>query len=62
MYFHQWKFLYFDSNFIEVPNGPIDKKPALVQIWLGAEQGQAITWTNVYPVHRRIYAALWEMS
>ena len=30
--------------------------------WLGAEQAQAITWTNASPVHWCIYAALGEMS
>ena len=33
MHFYEWKLLYFDLNFTEVlPEGPIDNKPALVQV------------------------------
>ena len=38
-----------------VLKGPINKITALVQIMAW---GQAITWTNVGPVHQCIYAAL----
>ena len=42
-----------------VSKGPIDDKPALVQInGLAPNRRQAIIWTNAYPVHRGIYVAL----
>ena len=36
-----------------IPRIPIDNKPALAP-----NRRQAITWTNVDPVHWRVYAAL----
>ena len=45
--------MYFDSNFTEVPNGPIGLAP---------NRRQAITWTNADPVHWRTYAALEGLS
>ena len=42
-----------------VPRGPIDNKPALIQIVAWRRPGdKAIIWTNVDPVPWRIYAAL----
>ena len=41
-----------------VPSSPIDNKPALVEVMASPNRQQAITWTNVGPVHRCIYAAL----
>ena len=36
----------------------IYNKSALVRVMAWPNRRQAITWTNVGPVHRRIYAAL----
>ena len=63
MYFHQWTFLYFGSNFTEVCSWESNWQ------WFsigsvhdfGLTRRQAITWTNADPVHWRIYAALGEM-
>ena len=42
-----------------VPKGPIDNKPALVQVMAWRQTGnKATTWTNADGVHWRIYAAL----
>ena len=42
-----------------IPRSPIYNKSALVQVnGLAPNRRQAITWTNAYLVHRRIYAAL----
>ena len=59
-HFHEWKVLYFDSNFTEICS--------LVSNWqevsIGSGNGvapsrwQAITWTNADQVHQRIYATL----
>ena len=40
MYFLEWKFLYFNSNFTKfVPKGAIDNKPALVQVMAWRQTG-----------------------
>ena len=60
MHFHEWKLLYFDSNFTAVCSQGSTQQ--LVSIGSGnglaPNRRQAITWTNAYPVHWRIYAAL----
>ena len=56
MHFHERKRLFFIRiSFNFVPEGPIDIKPALVQV-----MAWHIIWTNIEPFHWRIYAALWE--
>ena len=60
MHFHEWKFLYFDSSFIEF----CTLGSNWCKVSIGSGNGLArnrqknIIWTNVDPVHRRIYAAL----
>ena len=60
MQFHQWKKLYFGANFTEVcPWGSNWQKVSIGSgNGLAPNRRQAITWTNVEPVHGRIYAAL----
>ena len=48
----------FTKNLLKlVPKGPIDIKPALVQIIAWCKR-QAIIWTKADPIHWRIYATL----
>ena len=64
MHFHEWKVLYFDSNFTEVCSW----KSNWQNVGIGSgscmapNRRQAITLTNADPVRWRIYAVLGEMS
>ena len=60
LHFHEWKVLYFDSNFTEVCFlGPNWQKVIITSgNGLAPNRRQAITWSNVDPVLWRIYAAL----
>ena len=63
-HFHEWKFSYFDSHFIEVCTLGSNQQFSSI----GSDNGlapikrQAIICTNADPVHWHIYAALGEMS
>ena len=60
MQYHQWKILHFDSNFTEVCSWGSNWQ----RVCIGSGNGlvpnrrQAITWTNLDPVHLCMYAAL----
>ena len=68
VHFHEWKVLYFDSNLTEVCSKGFNWQyisiGSLNWVSMGSGNGsspvrrQAITWTNAYPVHWRMYAAL----
>ena len=60
MHFHEWKFLYFDSNFTEVCSQGVNRQKVSVGSGngLAPNRRQAIIWTNADPGLWRKYAAL----
>ena len=60
MHFHEWKVLYFDSNFTEVCSQESNEQYSSIGLdnGLAPIRLQAIIWTNEDPVHWRLYAAL----
>ena len=64
MHFREWKFLYFDSNFIEVCSWRSiwQKSNISLDDGLVANRRQAIIWTNADTIHWRKCVALEEMS
>ena len=57
MQFREWKVLYFDYSFTDVCSCGSNLGSIGLGISLAPNGQQAITWTNVDPVHWRIYAA-----
>ena len=60
VHFHEWKVLYFDSNFTDIcSKGSNWQSPSIgLDNGLAPNRRQAIIWTNANPIHWRIYAAL----
>ena len=56
MHFHKWKkCILIQTSLWFLPKGPIDKNVSIGSgNGLVTHRWQAITWTNVYPVHRHI--------
>ena len=61
-HFDEWNFFYFNSNFTEVCSQGSNWQQGSIgsDNGLAPDRWQAITWTNVNPIHWRIYAALRE--
>ena len=60
MHFHEWKLLYFDSNFTEICSQVSNWQYVCVGSGngLAPNRRQANIWTNAGPVYWRIYAVL----